>query len=102
MGISRHRMFDTLKGLDLSSTFLASYEDAERCYHLIELEGFVPLSDPRIERFRSRLGQALHRLLPFGGYAVPLTPPRPTRPTLRRAAQAERTAGAVGAEIPNP
>jgi hypothetical protein len=39
---------------------------------LIEIEGFVRISDPRLDSFRGQLGDALHRLLPFGGYAVPL------------------------------
>ncbi|HZT89620.1 MAG TPA: chorismate mutase [Stellaceae bacterium] len=92
LGISRHRMFDTLKGLDLQCTLLAAYEYPERGYHLIELEGFVPITDPRLERFRLRLGEALHRLLPFGGYAVPPPEPQVVRgagETERRAAEAK-------------
>lgn len=97
LGISRHRMFDTLKALDLPCTFLASYEYPERGYHLIELDGFVALADPRVDRFRIRLGAALHRLLPFGGYAVPLAAPRPARPSVEPAAAADR---AVEADVP--
>ena len=40
---------------------------------LIEIEGFVPASDPRLERLREQFGAALYRLLGFGGYAVPLS-----------------------------
>jgi chorismate mutase/prephenate dehydratase len=41
--------------------------------NLIEIEGFVPISDPRLDAFRAGLGPALHRLLPLGGYATPLS-----------------------------
>jgi len=37
------------------------------------VEGFVPISDGRLDAFRSELGAALGRLLPLGGYAVPLS-----------------------------
>jgi hypothetical protein len=40
--------------------------------NLIEIEGFVPITDPRLDSFRVQLGGALRRLLPFGGYALPL------------------------------
>ncbi len=56
----------------LAYTFFASWEYAEGAVNLIELDGFVGLSDPRLQSFRARLGSALHRLLPFGGYAMPL------------------------------
>jgi len=32
----------------------------------------VPISDARLDEFRAEMGEALHRLLPLGGYAVPL------------------------------
>lgn len=70
--ISRGRMFATLAGLGLSCTFMASCEHAESANALIEIDGFVPPSDPRLDRLREQLGPALYRLLRFGGYAVPL------------------------------
>jgi chorismate mutase / prephenate dehydratase len=70
--ISRGRMFATLSGLDLACTFMASCEHAEGVNTLIEIDGFVPVSDPRLERFRAQLGPDLYRLMRFGGYAVPL------------------------------
>jgi len=105
LGISRGRIFDTLSSLGLSCTFLASCEHPEAANHLIELEGFVPLSDSRLERFRTQLGAALYRLVPIGGYAVPLSavslslagqraaPPVPRAPP-RRTAEAGSGAGA--------
>lgn len=70
--ISRGRMFATLAGLGLSCNFMASCEHAEGVNTLIEIDGFVPVSDPRLDRFRAQLGPALYRLLRFGGYAAPL------------------------------
>lgn len=72
--ISRGRIFAVLSSLGFSCTFFASFEHAEGAVDLIEVEGFVPISDPRLDRFRAELGKALYRLLPFGGYAVPLSP----------------------------
>jgi chorismate mutase / prephenate dehydratase len=71
--MSRGRIFRTLSSLELVCTFFASHEQhAGSPLNLIEIEGFVRITDPRIESFRVQLGGALHRLLPFGGYAIPL------------------------------
>jgi chorismate mutase / prephenate dehydratase len=72
-GISRGRVFSMLSELGLACTFMASCEHAEGANTLIEIDGFVAVSDPRVERFRVQLGPALYRLLRFGGYAVPLS-----------------------------
>ena len=71
--ISRDRIFRTLASLGLVCTFFASYEHAGSATSLIEIEGFVLITDPRLDSFRTQLGSELHRLLPFGGYAVPLS-----------------------------
>jgi chorismate mutase/prephenate dehydratase len=73
LDISRGRMFSTLAGLGFACTFMASCEHAEAANTLIEIDGFVPLSDPRLELLRAQLGSALYRLLRFGSYAVPLS-----------------------------
>jgi chorismate mutase len=73
-GISRGRIVSTLSGLGLASIFTASCEHAEGANTLIEIDAFVPVGDPRLDRFRAQLGPALYRVLRFGGYAVPLTP----------------------------
>jgi hypothetical protein len=70
--ISRGRILRTLSSLGLVCTFFASYEHADSALNLIEIEGFVQITDPRLDSFRAQLSGALHRLLPFGGYAVPL------------------------------
>jgi chorismate mutase len=75
--ISRGRLFSILAGTDLRCTFIASgiapSEQREGGNVLIEIDDFVPADDPRLERFRTQLGAALYRLLPLGGYAVPLS-----------------------------
>jgi chorismate mutase len=71
--ISRGRLFSILSGLDLRCTFIASSEHAEGGSTLIEIDGFVSADDPRLDRFRAQLGTAVYRLLPLGGYAVPLS-----------------------------
>jgi chorismate mutase len=73
-GISRGRIVALMAELGLSGSLLASCENAHGANCLIELDGFVPVSDPRLVAFRARLGPAVSRLLPFGGYAVPLGP----------------------------
>jgi chorismate mutase / prephenate dehydratase len=70
--ISRARFLGILSSVDLECTFFSSWEHAEGAVNLVEIDGFVPLSDPRLVEFRFRLGKALYRLLPVGGYAVPL------------------------------
>src|SRR5215471_11069342 len=71
--MGRGRIFQTLSSLGMLCTFFASYEHAGSALNLIEIEGFVPITDPRLDRFRAQLGSELHRLLPFGGYAIPLS-----------------------------
>ena len=74
--ISRARFLGMLSSLDLVCTFFASWEHAEGAVNLVEIDGFVLSSDPRLAAFRARLGKALYRLLPLGGYAVPLSAAR--------------------------
>jgi chorismate mutase/prephenate dehydratase len=70
--ISRARIVSTLSGLDLACTFIALCEHADSVNTLIEVDGFVPVGDPRLDRFRAQLGKSLSRLLRLGSYAVPL------------------------------
>jgi chorismate mutase / prephenate dehydratase len=66
------RIPDLLSSVGLSCTFSDRW-DRDRAVHLIEIEGFVPISDVRLDAFRSELGASLDRLVPLGGYAVPLS-----------------------------
>jgi chorismate mutase / prephenate dehydratase len=68
----RGRISEVLSSLGFHCTFCMFDERAGRVANLIEIDGFVPRSDPRLDRVRAKLGGALYRLLPFGGYAVPL------------------------------
>jgi len=70
--ISRGRIVSMLSSLGLVCTFMASCEHEDGVNTLIEIDGFVPVTDPRLEQLRAQLGPALYRLLRFGGYAVPL------------------------------
>jgi chorismate mutase len=77
--ISRDRIFRTLSSLGLVCSFFTSCEHAGSSLSLIEIEGFVPMTHPRLDSFRAQLGGALHRLLPFGGYAIPLSATAPAK-----------------------
>jgi chorismate mutase/prephenate dehydratase len=70
--ISRGRMAAAFSAIGLTCTSLISCEHAEAANTLIEIDGFVPLGDPRLKALRDRLGADLYRLMPVGGYAVPL------------------------------
>jgi chorismate mutase / prephenate dehydratase len=70
--ISRGRIFRILSSLGLSCTFFASCGHLGGPLDLIEIDGSVLISDPRLDGFRSQLGGELRRLLLLGGYAVPL------------------------------
>ncbi len=70
--ISRGRIFRILSSVGLNCTFFASCEHAGGAVNLIEIDGFVRISDQRLDSFRAQLGDALHRMLPFGGYALPI------------------------------
>ena len=71
-GMSRVRFHGALAESDLAATLVAAWEQGELAVTLLELDGFVPPADPRLACFRRQLGAALHRLVPFGGYALPL------------------------------
>ena len=70
--ISPPRIPELLATAGLACTFVACSGRGMTVY-VIEVEGFVPVSDKRLGAFRSELGAAFERLLPLGGYAVPLS-----------------------------
>jgi chorismate mutase len=72
--ISEVRISDALAAAGLACTSLVCDGRGKAAY-LIEVEGFVPISDQRLDAFRSEPGAAIGRLLRLGGYAVPLSPP---------------------------
>jgi chorismate mutase len=70
--INRVQLSKLLTATGLACTFLAS-NGCDNRISLIEVEEFVPISDPRIERLRTKLRGTACRILPMGGYAVPLS-----------------------------
>ena len=70
--ISPPRISEALATAGLVYTSIAC-SGRSRAVYLIEVEGVVPISDRRLDAFRSELGVALERLLPLGGYAMPLS-----------------------------
>ena len=70
--IGQARISELLSTAGLVCTLFACC-DRDAALHLIEIDGFAPISDPRLDTFRSELGASLARLLPLGGYAVPLS-----------------------------
>jgi chorismate mutase len=77
--ISRGRILRTLSSVGLVFTFLGSYEHGDSALNLIEIDGFIRITDPRIGSLRAQLDSGLRRLLPLGGYAVPLAAPAPAK-----------------------
>jgi chorismate mutase/prephenate dehydratase len=72
VAISHGRFVAALSKLGLSCTFVTSYEQVGAVNTLIEIDGFVATADPKLDALRAQLGGDLLRLLPVGGYAVPL------------------------------
>jgi chorismate mutase len=70
---SRVQILKLLSARGLVGAFFASCDHGRSAVNLIEIEGFVPISDARLNAFRAELGTALQRLVPIGGYAVPLS-----------------------------
>jgi len=97
LDISRGRIFSTLSGVGLSCTFMASCEHAEGANTLIEIDGFIAASDPRLDRLRVQLGPALSRLVRIGGYAVPLSAAELAMPTMPGMAPPAGAAAATAA-----
>lgn len=75
-GVSRDRLFDAFAGAGLPANWLDSYSNGAsekgRLY-LFEVEDYVVEDDPRIGKIAERLSDVNLRLVPVGGYAVPLT-----------------------------
>ena len=71
--ITRAEILKRLTAVGLVCTsFLSGRRDS--ALNVIEIEGFVLISDPRLDAFRAGLEPALRRLLSLGGYAIPLSP----------------------------
>jgi chorismate mutase/prephenate dehydratase len=71
--VTEHRILRALSATGLVCTF-AYGGDRRDPANLVEVEGVVPLSDARLDEFHADLGAALRRVVPIGGYALPLPP----------------------------
>ncbi len=95
--ISHDSIKKTLLALGLECTLPAWCEQAGGANTLIELDGFIELTDPRIEDFRAQLGEDLQRIIPLGGYAVPLSAAELSTPPLPNSTQLVGTAATAAA-----
>jgi chorismate mutase len=68
----RARILAALSQARLACTLLAVCERDGRTLALIEVDGFVPAQDPRLDALAALFGRSLHRVVPLGGYALPL------------------------------
>jgi chorismate mutase / prephenate dehydratase len=78
--ISHSRFLSAFSALGMTCTLLFSYGPANVTNTFVEIDGFVSLSDPRLEQLRERLGGDLVRLFTVGSYAMPLTEAGATAP----------------------
>jgi chorismate mutase / prephenate dehydratase len=70
--ISRAGILKALSAAGLVCTFFASSNRGGSAT-LVEIDGFVPISDPRLDDLRAQLGRVVNHLRSLGGYAVPLS-----------------------------
>jgi chorismate mutase-like protein len=81
---SRSSLAGALKaaGLDMAGLYIWRNRAApERSLAMLELDGFLQLTDERLAKFQTSRGQDARSLRPLGGYAIPFTaaelaPPR--------------------------
>jgi len=67
--VSRDSLYDMVRTVQFSPVLLASNR-AEAWLHLVDLDGYVTDSDPRLTRLKAE--EPIHRVLRVGGYATPL------------------------------
>jgi hypothetical protein len=76
--ISRSALMTSLKAAQLDVTLLHGWQDDQinptTWLHLVEVEGFVLVDDPRLLKLAKRRSEILRHMWPLGGYAVPFTP----------------------------
>lgn len=73
--VSRGRLKDTLEAAGFATLQLRTHHlpGGGGAVHLVEVQDFVALDDPRLETATQKLGEAVARLLPIGAYATPVT-----------------------------
>jgi chorismate mutase-like protein len=74
--ISRSSVLAEGRSVGLEAGTIQSWQppgETQSWLHLIDVEGYLPADDPRLASFAARLGKALGRIWPVGGYALPLS-----------------------------
>lgn len=72
--VSRARLRSALGAAGLEPTLFAATQHSEDFWlHLVEISGYVSAEDKRIERLVDKR-EPVQRVVPLGGYAVPLRP----------------------------
>ena len=94
LDISHDSIKKMLLALGLECTLPAWCEQSGVANTLIELDGFIELTDPRIEDFKAQLGEDLQRIILLGGYAVPLSAAELSTPRFMGLAQPAGSAAA--------
>lgn len=70
---SRARLFAAIEESGLTCTGLVSFrQDGSTRLTLFEIGDHLAVADPRLAHLADRLGAAVGRLIPLGGYALPL------------------------------
>jgi len=73
--ISARQLNDAFKALTLESVDIQAWRDDQRpetWLNLVELNGFFEEDDRRFERIIEALGSSVRRIIPLGGYGMPL------------------------------
>ena len=74
--ISARQLNQAFKTLTLEATDIQTWQDDQRpqtWLNLVELTGFFAEDDRRLERIAKALGSSVRRIVPLGGYGLPLT-----------------------------
>ena len=74
--ISTRQLNQAFKTLTLESVDIQTWQDDQRpqtWLNLVELTGFFAEDDRRLERIAEALGSSVRRIVPLGGYGLPLT-----------------------------
>ena len=69
--LSRASLMAAVRKADLHARWLARHQTDGRPAHLLEVDGFVGESDPRLATLREN--PSLQGVIPIGGYALPLS-----------------------------
>lgn len=74
--VSRARLLDDMAACGLEPGFCSVWRDERRgdhgSSHLVDVAGFVAPDDPRLAALLARAHDSMLRVVPVGGYAVPL------------------------------